>query len=197
MSTLLVSCILIFPNTKVTSFIQANGYADLSGAKGQTGSGKEFRLLHREDVSTPTGSNALRIPARSLHNGKELALRAPVCRPPTCWFADGSPLGLLEGELQSGVQRLEAILQRVLLVEFHQLLEREQQNRCSSRGPAHKGGRQSWKEPHPTPCGKQPPLLRSLATDSLKAPHDRELTPFPAARTVLWGRNHIVSRQFS
>lgn len=46
MSTLLVSCILIFPNMKVTPFIQANGYADLSGAKGQTGSGK-FRLFHR------------------------------------------------------------------------------------------------------------------------------------------------------
>lgn len=144
----------------------------------------------REDVSTPTGSNALRIPTRSLHNGKELALRAPVCRPPTCWFADGSPLGLLEGELQSGVQRLEAILQRVLLVEFHQLLEREQQDRCSSRGqPTREGGR----------AGRNhtPLLLRSLATDSLKAPHDRELTPFPAARTILWGRNHIVSRQFS
>lgn len=47
MSTLLVSCILIFPNMKVTPFIQANGYADLSGAKRQTASGKEFRLFHR------------------------------------------------------------------------------------------------------------------------------------------------------
>ena len=144
----------------------------------------------------PTGSNVFSIPQRSLHYRKELALQAPIWRPSTWWFVDGSPLRLLEGELQGGVQRLEAILQRVLLVEFHQLLEREQ-DRCSSRGPAHKGGSQNWKEPHPTPCVKQTPLLRSLATDSLKAPLDRELTPFPEARTILWGRNHIVSRQFS
>ena len=191
MSTLLVSCILIFPNMKVTPFIQANGYADLSGAKGRTGSGKEFRLFYRQDFSMPTGSNVLSIPQCSLHNRKELALQGPIWRPPTWWFANGSPLRLLEGELQGGVQRLEAILQRVLLVEFHQLLERER-DRCSSRGPAHTGGRQSWKEPRPAPCVKQTPLLRSLATDSLKAPCDRELTPFPEARTTLWGRNHTV-----
>lgn len=77
MSTLLVSCILIFPNMKVTPFIQANGYADLSEAKGQTGSGKEFRLFYRQDFSMPTGSNVLSIPQCSLHNRKELALQAP------------------------------------------------------------------------------------------------------------------------
>lgn len=87
----------------------------------------------------PTGRNVHGIPKLSLHNGKELAQQAPSWRQPTWWFADGSPLRLLEWELQGGVQWLEAILQRILLVEFYQLLQRKQQDRCSPRGPAHNG----------------------------------------------------------
>lgn len=58
---------------------------------------------------------------------------------PTCRLAYGPPLGLLERELQGGVQRLEAVLQGILLVKLHELLAGGQQDRCSPSRPTPEG----------------------------------------------------------
>ena len=144
----------------------------------------------------PTGRNVHGIPKLSLHNGKELARQAPSWRQPTWWFADGSPLRLLERELQGGVQWLEAILQRILLVEFYQLLQRKQQDRWSPRGPAHDGDtdgrsyiqRLMWNRSSFWPPWQKMPWMLPMMGSSLSS---------WSARTILWWRNHIVSRQFS
>lgn len=144
----------------------------------------------------PTGRNVHSIPKLSLHNGKELAQQVPSWRQPTWWFADGSPLRLLEWELQGGVQWLEAVLQRILLVEFYKLLQRKQQDRCSLRGPAHNGdtaGRSHiqllmWNRSSFWPPWQKTPWMLPTMGSSLSS---------WSARTILWWRNHIVSRQFS
>lgn len=70
----------------------------------------EIPAVPQYDLCLPTGKNVQGNPKPSVHKGKGLGLYAPGLRPPTWWFTNGSPLGLLEGELQGGVQRFEAIL---------------------------------------------------------------------------------------